>query len=112
MFKLLTIVVLGLGLMTGIVPRHVVFRVLGSLVLFAVLSPFIPSIIGTLPLWLVCLLGLFFAMSVMRRVLTAGLGGRAADHTVGILAADAIRFLLWLAFAPVRMAFGVLRALL
>ena len=107
----LAIVLIGLGLITGLVPRRVAFGALGSLLAFALLSPFISMFLDLLPFWLLVPLMLFFAMSFLRALLSAGLGARAADHTVGILAADVIRFAFRMLFLPVRVAFGVVRAL-
>lgn len=106
------IVAVGFGLMTGALSRRTAFRTLAIAILMVMASSFIPMLLDLLPLWILVPLMLFVAMSFLRALLSAGLGARAADHTVGILAADGIRFGFRTLFLPVRMVLWVLRALL
>lgn len=99
----LVIVVAGLGLITGLIPRGIAFGLVGAVVLFALLSPFVPVLLEALPLWLVVLLLLFLGLAFCRAVLNALIGPRAAAHTVGILVADVIRFFFRLLFWPFRL---------
>lgn len=66
----------------------------GMIVLPALSAPFLAMLPGWLRLAITVVVGLSIARAVLRMVL----GGPASDHTVGILAANAIRFCLLLPF--------------
>lgn len=99
----LVIVAAGLGLMTGIISRKTAFGLIGLVILFVILSPFVSVLVDALPLWVTVLLLLFVGLSFCRAVLNALIGQRAASHTVGILVADVIRFFFRLVFWPFRL---------
>jgi hypothetical protein len=99
----LVIVIAGLGLMTGLLPRAAAFGLVGSVIAYVILTPFVPVLLDALPGWLTALLLLIMALSFLRAVLDALIGRRAAAHTVGILAADVIRFFFRLLFWPFRL---------
>jgi hypothetical protein len=57
------------------------------------LGPFIEGFVSSLPWWLNLLLLLGLGWAVVRALSRFVLGGRAADHMAGILAADGVRWL-------------------
>ena len=107
----LVIVVIGFGLMTGLLSRRTAFRTLGSVILLVLMLPFIPLLLEMLPLWLLVVLALFVAMSFLQAILSAAFGSGAANEAIGTLLADVIRFAVRMLFVPVRLGFGVIRAL-
>ena len=99
----LVIVVAALGLITGLIPRRTALGMIGIVIAILLFSPFVGVLLDSLPLWLVLLLATFLSLSFCRAVLNALIDQRAAAHTVGILAADVIRFFFRLLFWPFRL---------
>lgn len=99
----LVIVAAGLGLMTGFISRRTAFGLVGIVIAYLILSPFVPVLLDALPTWFTLLLLLFMGISFCRAVLNALIGRRAAAHTVGILVADVIRFFFRMLFWPFRL---------
>ncbi len=95
----------GIGLMIGLVSRRVVAGFVGSIVLFALLSPFIDSIMNSLPLWLLIALMGFFVLTLVRMVFGTLFGKGATGVFMG--------HLLWgiftLPFRVVAFLFGARR---
>jgi hypothetical protein len=95
----------GLALIVGLISRRAAFNVIGCVVLLLVLSPFIEALIDGLPTWiLLCLIG-WVGLALMRAASNLLLGRRSTNHMVGILAADVVRGLFQIAFAPLRWVF-------
>ncbi|MGB7720287.1 MAG: hypothetical protein WBL65_10335 [Bryobacteraceae bacterium] len=109
----LVIAVIGLGLMVGILRLRSAGQILAGLVLMLLLSPFIESFISSLPSWVNLLLLLGIGWALVRAMFRFILGPRAADHMIGILAADVIRGLfraVWFALTlPFRFIGWMLR---
>ncbi len=74
---------LGIALILGIINRRVVFNLLGIVILFSLLSPFIDSLFESLPLWLLLLLSLGFAFSILKLVLNTVFGKEATGNFLG-----------------------------
>lgn len=77
------IALLGLALILGILSRQVVFSILGTIILIALLSPFIEALFDSLPLWLVLTIAFIFILSIGRAILTLLFGKGATEHLVG-----------------------------
>lgn len=90
---ILVIIVLGLGLITGLISRRAVGMGLGLILLTIVARPFIKAILSSLPLWLFIPVVLFFGLTLLLRLTALIIGRGAADEMVGALAADVVRFL-------------------
>jgi hypothetical protein len=75
--------------------RKAGFSLIGGVVLLALFSPFIEAFVELLPTWLLIIIMIFFAMSLLRLIF----GERAADHVIGRLLYDIIllpfRFIGW-----------------
>jgi hypothetical protein len=106
MFPLLTLVrpqyavfffvAAGLALMVQAKRLGVVLMIAGVAVI--VLPPMLSPLRALLPAWLLLALGVGSALTIGRAVLTIGIGRSAANHAVGVLAADVIRFVVLLPF--------------
>jgi hypothetical protein len=81
----LVIMIAAFGLIIGVINRAIAFRIVGMIVLYAMLSPFISSLFDYLPPWLVTVLEIAFILSIARWILSALFGRRSTDHFVGIL---------------------------
>ena len=104
----LVIMLIGLALMCGIASARRAFRMIGSIILFLLLSPFIGTLVDALPGWL--LLGLIFVlgMSLLRAVSNFVIGRGATNEMVGNLAADLVRFGLRSVFFVLTLPFRAL----
>lgn len=85
--------------------------VLGALIVFAltpIFSPIVEALFGALPAWLalLCFVGLGFWC--VQAIATTVMGRGAAEHMVGSLAADLVRFVLKSAFLPVRLVWRLI----
>jgi hypothetical protein len=102
----LVIMGIGLALMVGIINLRRALSLVGGVVLLLVLSPFVESLIGSLPWWITSLLVVMLGLSLLRAVSNALIGRGASDHMVGNLAADVVRggfrLLIWSIAAPFR----------
>lgn len=105
----LVFVGVGLALMVGLVSRSAAFSILGLLVLFALLGPIVEGVMGEMPPWIGLIIFAVIALALLRGAASLVLGGRAADHMVGILAADCVRLALRLLFLPFRAIGGLVR---
>lgn len=57
------------------------------------------ALVHQLPWWITAIVAALFGLIILKIVLSLFLGRRAADHAVGVLAADGIRALLWIFLA-------------
>jgi hypothetical protein len=105
----LVIAGIGLALMVGLLNRSAAFGLLGMLLLFAILSPIIEGVMGELPPWITVIIMAVVVLALLRGVASFVLGSRAADHMVGILAADLVRLTLRLLILPFRALGGLVR---
>jgi len=96
----LVIALIGLGLIVGVLRPRSAGQLLGGIVLMLILSPFIESLLSSLPWWINVLLLVGMAWAIIRGLSRFVLGARAADHMIGILAADVVRGI----FRAVRVA--------
>lgn len=102
-FLVLIIAGAGLLLMVRLISGGAAARIIGGVMLVSILIPLVPLILDALPWWFNLLLVLSALMWLLRTVSSFVLGARAADHMVGILAADVVRFVFWLLLVPFRM---------
>lgn len=84
--------------------RKAALSIVGSVLLLALLSPFIDALVDALPTWLLVIMMIFFVMSLFRFIL----GERVADHLIAHLLYDIIlmpfRFIGWVFRGPSRRA--------
>ena len=82
--------------------RKAALGIVASVVLLAIFSPFIDSLIDALPTWILIILMIIFVMSILRFVFGRGV----ADHLIARLLYDVIlmpfRFFGWLFRGPRR----------
>jgi hypothetical protein len=102
---ILVVAGVGLALMLRLISGRTALSVLGMLVLSLLLAPFVETLLASLPSWVGILILLAIIGSLIRLFLGMFLGSQAASHTIGILAADAIRFLIFLPFRIVGWIF-------
>lgn len=81
----LLIVLIGIALMLGMLSRATAFNILGLIILFALLMPFIDSIFDILPLWALLLIMIVFILSIIRGVLSIFFGKGATDQFIGMI---------------------------
>lgn len=104
----LVFVGVGLALIVGLISRQAAFNVIGGVILLLVLSPFIDMLVDCLPTWMLLCLIVWVGLAMMRGLSNFVLGHRSTDHMVGILAADVVRGMFRIAFAPLRWVFRLL----
>lgn len=97
-------VALGLLVILRVLRLGRAMGILGALMIFAFLGPFISAIMGALPLWLLMILGAFFLYGLIHAISGAALGGGVRDQLLGSLLRD-------LLFLPFRLTGGILRAI-
>jgi len=111
-FMGLCIVLIGFGLMVGLLTLRRAAALLGFVFLLIVTGPFVDSLLDTLfalaPWWLLLLLGIMLVFSLLGALSRMLIGRRAADHMVGTLAADVVRFGFRMAFGLVTLPFRLL----
>lgn len=116
-FMVLGIVLIGFGLMVGLINGRRAASLLGFVVLLMVTGPFIDFLLDTFlalaPWWLLLLLAMLIAFSLLGALSRMLIGRRATDHMVGTLAADVVRGGFRIAFGlvalPFRLLFGAQR---
>lgn len=79
-----------LGVMVGIVRRHVLGWILLLLALLPLAGAVAAAAADILPLWLLIAISVIIALSLTRRLLALTIGERAADHVVGHVVAVSI----------------------
>jgi hypothetical protein len=93
----------ALLLIVGVISRRKAVAVVGGVVACLIMGPFIDMVFGFLPWWVSPLLLVVLVVSIFRFALSLILGQHAADHAVGILAADVIRNVFQLLLFPFRI---------
>ncbi len=83
-------------------------KVAGSLfmagILMAIVPPFVGPIVNLLPWWVLLLVTGFFFLAIFRGIASLIIGHSAANHMIGILAADVVRAMLLFPIAVIRLA--------
>jgi predicted MFS family arabinose efflux permease len=87
---ILVIVGVGFALMLQIISRQTAGRIIGTIVLLALLSPFVDSLFDTLPGWVSLLLLIGFCFSVGNWIIGALFGRHTASHLWALLLHDVI----------------------
>jgi hypothetical protein len=107
---ILLIAAAGLLLILGF--RGLAGSLLAMAVLLPMLAPFVEALMSELPLWVAVGILLVIGLAILRAFASLFLGRRAADHMVGILAADVVRLLVLGLLWPFRMLGRVCSSLL
>ncbi len=111
-FMVLGIALIGLGLMVGLITGRRAASLLGFIFLLMISGPFIDVLLDTLfdlaPWWLLLLIGILLLFALLGALSRMLIGRRAADHMVGTLAADVVRFGFRMAFGLVALPFRLL----
>lgn len=102
-FLVLVIAGIGLALMLRIISGRAAAGLLGGLVLMLLAAPFIEAMTAALPAWLLVLLTVAFALSLLRGLSNLLIGTHATNHMVGALAAQVVVGTLRLVFLPVTL---------
>jgi hypothetical protein len=87
---ILIMVGIGLALTLQIITRKTAFSVLGSIVLMALLGPFVDSLFDALPGWVSVLILIALGFSLINFVLGACFGKHTASHLWALLLHDVI----------------------
>jgi hypothetical protein len=95
---ILVVAGVGLALMLRLISGRTAISVLGMLALSLLLAPVVETLFASLPAWVGILILMAIIGSLIRLFLAIFLGSQGAAHTLGILAANAIRFLILLPF--------------
>lgn len=90
----LVIIGLGLAVIAGLIKPRSAGSIIGFLVASILLAPFFQALFDSLPWWVCLVLTIVFILSVLKAAARLMIGGRATDHVVGALTADAIRMFL------------------
>lgn len=106
---LLLMVGVGIALILGLLTGRTAIGVLALLILFPILAPFVEALFGTLPAWVSLLILVIVGLSILRGLASLFIGGRAADHMTGILAADVVRLIVLCLFLPFRLVGWIFR---
>lgn len=101
----------GLALIVGLLTGRAAIGVLGLLILFPILAPFVEALFGAIPAWVSLLILVIVGLSILRGLASLFIGGRAADHMTGILAADVVRLIIMCLFLPFRMVGWIFRTI-
>jgi hypothetical protein len=112
---LLAVVAIGLATILGLLRGGAAFSLLGVVLLFALLGPFVEGIVegvaGTLPPWMSLVLLIVIGLVLLRGLAALLIGRRASDHMVGILAADLVRVAFLALLFPFRLVWRTVRAM-
>jgi len=104
---ILVLVATGFLVMFRVISGHTAAAIIGSVLLYAVLGPFIDSLLDLLPGWALILLMIAFGITLFQAVASLFIGKSVSNHMTGILAADIIRFFI---FLPFRIAGAIIGA--
>lgn len=87
-FWILVVAFASICLILGIISRQAAFKVLGIIVLLALMIPFIDTFLMNLDLWMLILLLVIFALVFIRWIFNLLFGKRTTDHLVALLLRD------------------------
>ena len=107
----LVIVGIGLALILGLVSRSATFGLLGLMLVFALTGPIVEGVMGAMPPWIGLVILAVIVLTLLKGAARLALGARAADHMVGILAADLVRLAVVLLLVPCRLLWRIVRAM-
>lgn len=86
---ILIIMVIGIGLISGLLSRSMAFKGVGIVIFIALLWPFMTSLVvafyKSLPLWVIIILSIVVISVLLRGVLTVFIGRHATGHFLGEL---------------------------
>jgi len=105
----LPLVVVAAGLMMILGFRQAALSILGMVLLFPILAPFVEALFGELPPWVSLVILAFIGLAILRGLAALLIGQRAADTMVGSLAADVVRIVVGTLFFPLRVAWWAFR---
>lgn len=100
-YWIIIIVFAAIGLILGVISRQAAFGVLGMIALFALATPFVDVLLGSLDLWLLMLIMIISWFMFIRWAFNLLFGQRTTDHLVALILHDiiilpfrAVRFLI------------------
>jgi len=97
----LVIAGIGIAIILGMLPRKGL-SVIGAIVLWIILTPFIESLFSALPLWVTLLVMFVVAMHIVRVVLSFVFGDEAAGHILGGIVLAAFKLTVRIVFFPIK----------
>jgi hypothetical protein len=107
----LAVMAIGIAVIVGMSPVKGL-RMIGGIIFWIIVSPFVEALFSYLPLWLTLLVLGFFAIQIARMVLTFVFGEEATGHVMGALIIGAGRFLGRLCLLPFRAVLGLSRTVI
>ncbi len=102
----LVLVLAGVAFMLGF--RRFAGGLVATVLAIAVLGPFAESVFSQLPAWISLLVLLFFALAILRGLMSLVLGERATGHVVADLTESVIKGIFRLLLAPLRLLWWVI----
>ena len=99
---ILVIVGLGIGVILQIVKIKTAFSVIAMFALISLLSPIIGSLLGCMPLWMLLLLMIVFAISIINLIVNGVFGRHTSGHFWAMILHDLVKL-------PFRLAGTLLR---
>jgi hypothetical protein len=87
---ILVIVGAGLGLVLQIINRQTAARIIGSIVLLAILGPFVDAMFSTMPGWISVLILIVLCISIGNWIIGSLFGRHTASHLWALLIHDVI----------------------
>lgn len=87
---ILVIVGVGFALMFQIINRQAAGRIIGGIMLLAILGPFVASLFSALPGWISILILITLCISIGNWIIGALFGRRTASHLWALLLHDVI----------------------
>jgi hypothetical protein len=104
-FMGLAIAGIGLAVILGFLRLRKAAGMIGGICLLLISGPFFDALFDSLPTWLFLLALAVLAIMVIRWLMRMVLGGRAADHMIGSLAADLVRAIVLFPFRVLGLLF-------
>jgi predicted branched-subunit amino acid permease len=102
-FLPLVIVVVALGIITGLLRVRTGFGIIAGFVLSILLAPFVGMIFDQVPWWLNLLMAVLTGIALLQAFIALFIGDRASDTMAGSLAADMVRFMVRAWLFPLRL---------
>lgn len=99
-FMVLAIAGIGLAVILGVLRLRKAASLIGGIALLLLSAPFVDAVFDMVPTWIFLLVLPVVVLMIVRWLLRAVLGERAADHMIGSLAADLARAVITL---PIRL---------
>jgi len=108
-FLVLVIAGIGLAVILQIMRIRAAAAMIGGIILLLLLSPFVDSLVGLMPSWMLALVMLCILVMILKQSIQFLIGRDAAEHMVGSLAAEAVKGLFKLLLLPFRLVWFLLR---